>query len=185
MNSTLLVNTLRFILLLAVQIAIFNNMNFLGFIMPLPYILFIILYPVNSNKSALLLSSFLLGIIMDLFSNSGGVHATACVILAYYRPYLFKFAFGVSYEYQTIKLNEALTPERFSFILLAVVIHHFTMFILEAFQVSFILDILIRTLLSTIFTIISCIIIIYLIKPNKRWENFCCLLSLLLQHPCY
>lgn len=143
-------------------------MTFLGFIMPLPYILFIILYPVNSNKSGLLLSGFLLGIIMDLFSNSGGVHATACVILAYYRPYLFKFAFGVSYEYQTIKLNEALTPERFSFILLAVVIHHFTMFILEAFQVSFILDILIRTLLSTIFTIISCIIIIYLIKPNKR-----------------
>jgi len=168
MNSTLLVNILRFILLLAVQIVIFNNMTFLGFIMPLPYILFIILYPVNSNKSGLLLSSFLLGIIMDLFSNSGGVHATACVILAYYRPYLFKFAFGVSYEYQTIKLNEALTPERFSFILLAVVIHHFTMFILEAFQVSFILDILIRTLLSTIFTIISCIIIIYLIKPNKR-----------------
>ena len=130
MNSTLLVNILRFILLLAVQIVIFNNMTFLGFIMPLPYILFIILYPVNSNKSGLLLSSFLLGIIMDLFSNSGGVHATACVILAYYRPYLFKFAFGVSYEYQTIKLNEALTPERFSFILLAVVIHHFTMFIL-------------------------------------------------------
>ena len=159
MNSTLLVNILRFILLLAVQIVIFNNMTFLGFIMPLPYMLFIILYPVNSNKSGLLFSSFLLGIIMDLFCNSGGIHATACVILAYYRPYLFKFAFGVSYEYQTIKLNEALTPERFSFILLAVVIHHFTMFIL---------DILIRTLLSTVFTIISCIIIIYLIKPNKR-----------------
>ena len=168
MNSALLVNILRFILLLAVQIAIFNNMNFLGFIMPLPYILFIILYPVNSNKSALLLSSFLLGLTMDLFSNSGGIHTTACLILAYYRPYIFKFAFGVSYEYQTIKLNEALTPERFSFILLAVIIHHFTLFILEAFQVSFIFDILIRTLLSTIFTIISCIIIIYLIKPNKR-----------------
>ncbi|MFA9189755.1 rod shape-determining protein MreD [Flavobacterium sp. FZUC8N2.13] len=168
MNSTLLVNILRFILLLALQIVIFNNMTFLGFILPLPYILFIILYPVNSNKSALLLSSFLLGLTMDFFSNSGGIHATACLILAYYRPYLFKFAFGVSYEYQTIKLNEALTPERFSFILLAVIIHHFTLFILEAFQVSFILDILIRTLLSTVFTIISCIIIIYLIKPNKR-----------------
>jgi hypothetical protein len=44
MNSTLLVNIFRFILLLAVQIVIFNNMNFLGFIMPLPYLLFIILY---------------------------------------------------------------------------------------------------------------------------------------------
>jgi len=168
MNSTLLVNIFRFILLLAVQIIIFDNMTFLGYIMPLPYILFIILYPVNSNKPSLLISSFLLGLTMDFFSNSGGIHATACVILAFYRPFLFKFAFGVSYEYQTIKLNESLTPERFSFILLAVVMHHFTLFILEAFQVSFIWDILIRTLLSTIFTIISCIIIIYLIKPNKR-----------------
>ncbi len=168
MNSTLLVNIFRFILLLAVQIIIFNNMTFLGFILPLPYLLFIILYPVNGNKSGLILSSFLLGIIMDLFSNSGGIHATACLVLAYSRPYIFKFSFGVSYEYQTIKLNDVLTPERFSFILLSVIIHHFTLFILEAFQVSFFWDILIRSLLSTVFTVISCIIIIYLIKPTKR-----------------
>ncbi|MEZ7500002.1 rod shape-determining protein MreD [Flavobacterium sp. Arc3] len=168
MNSTLLVNIFRFILLLAVQIVIFNNMNFLGFIMPLPYMLFIILYPVNGNRTGLLLSSFLLGLTMDVFSNSGGVHATACLTLAYLRPSIFKFSFGISYEYQTIKLNDVLTPERFSFILISVIIHHFTLFILEAFQVSFFWDILIRTLLSTVFTIISCIIIIYLIKPNKR-----------------
>lgn len=168
MNSTLLTNILRFVLLLAVQILIFNNMTFLGFIIPLPYILFIILFPVNGNKSGLLLASFLLGIIMDVFSNSGGIHATACLILAYFRPSLFKFAFGVSYEYQTIKLNDVLTPERFSFIALAVLIHHFILFLLEAFQVSFFLDLLIRTLLSAVFTIISCIIIIYLIKPHKK-----------------
>lgn len=168
MNSTLLVNIFRFILLLAVQIIIFNNMNFLGYISPFPYILFIILYPVNGNKSGLVVASFLLGLIMDMFSNSGGAHATACLVLAYFRPSIFKFAFGLSYEYQTIKLNDVLTPERFSFILLSVVIHHFTLFLLEAFQFSIIFDILIRTLLSTIFTIIICIIIIYLIKPNKR-----------------
>lgn len=168
MNSTLLVNIFRFILLLAVQIVIFNNMNFLGFIMPLPYMLFIILYPVNGNRAGLLLASFLLGLTMDIFSNSGGVHAAACLTLAYFRPSIFKFSFGISYEYQTIKLNDVLTPERFSFILLSVIIHHFTLFILEAFQISFFWDILIRTLLSTVFTIISCIIIIYLIKPNKR-----------------
>lgn len=168
MNSALLVNIFRFILLLAVQIIIFNNMNFLGYISPFPYILFIILYPVNGNKSGLVVASFLLGLIMDMFSNSGGIHATACLVLAYFRPVIFKFAFGLSYEYQTVKLNDVLTPERFSFILLSVVIHHFTLFILEAFQFSFIFDILIRTLLSTVFTIIICIIIIYLIKPNKR-----------------
>jgi rod shape-determining protein MreD len=168
MNSTLLVNISRFVLLLAVQIIIFNNMNFLGYISPFPYLLFIILYPVNGNKAGLLIASFLLGLTMDLFSNSGGIHATACLILAYFRPYIFKFSFGLSYEYQTIRLNEGLTPERFSFILLSVVLHHFTIFILEAFQFSFFWDILLRTLLSTVFTILLCIIIIYLIKPNKR-----------------
>jgi hypothetical protein len=143
-------------------------MTFLGFIIPLPYLLFIILYPVNGNKSGLLISSFFLGLTMDFFSNSGGIHATACLVLAYFRPSIFKFSFGISYEYQTIKINDSLTPERFSFILLAVLIHHITMFVLEAFQVDFLLDILIRTLLSSVFTVLSCIIIIYLIKPNKR-----------------
>lgn len=143
-------------------------MNFLGYVSPFPYMLFIILYPVNGNKAGLVAASFLLGIIMDLFSNSGGTHATACVVLAYYRPYLFKFAFGLSYEYQTIKINDVVTPQRFTFILLSVLIHHVVLFLLEAFQISFILDTLLTTLLSTVFTILICIIIIYLIKPNKR-----------------
>jgi rod shape-determining protein MreD len=168
MNSALFVNIFRFLLLLAVQIIIFNNMNFLGYISPFPYVLFIILYPVNSNKFGLLLASFFLGIIMDMFSNSGGIHTAACLVLAYYRPYLFKFSFGLSYEYQTVRLNDVLTPERFSFIFLAVLIHHLILFLLEAFSVGFLLDTLIRTLLSTVFTIIICIIIIYLIKPNRR-----------------
>jgi rod shape-determining protein MreD len=168
MSSAVIANIFRFVLLLAVQIIIFNNMNFLGYISPYPYILFIILFPVNGNKSGLLAASFFLGLCMDLFSNSGGFHTTACIILAYYRPYLFKFAFGLSYEYQTIKMNDVLTPERFTFLLLSVVIHHITLFTLEAFKFSLVLDILLRTLLSSVFTLLLCIIIIYLIKPNRR-----------------
>ncbi|HMI07212.1 MAG TPA: hypothetical protein VK528_06680 [Flavobacterium sp.] len=168
MNSTLLVNIARFVLLLVAQILIFNNINFLGYINPYPYMLFIILYPVNGNKYGLLVASFFLGIIMDMFCNSGGVHAAACVALAYYRPYIFKFSFGLSYEYQTVKLNDVLTPERFSFILIAVVIHHFALFLLEVFHLTFIWEILLKTVLSTVFTILICIIIIYIIKPNRR-----------------
>jgi len=103
-----------------------------------------------------------------MFWNSGGVHAAACLVLAYYRPAIFKFSFGLSYEYQTVRLNDALTPERFSFLLIAIVLHHFVLFVLEVFKVSFLWDIFVRTVLSTIFTIITCIIIIYIIKPSKR-----------------
>jgi rod shape-determining protein MreD len=168
MNSALLANIARFVLLLTAQVLIFNRIDLFGFINPFPYVLFIILYPVNGNKSGLLVSSFFLGLLMDMFWNSGGVHAASCLVLAYYRPAIFKFSFGLSYEYQTVRLNDVLTPERFSFLLIAVVLHHIVLFILEVFKVSFLWDILVRTLLSTIFTIITCIIIIYIIKPSKR-----------------
>jgi rod shape-determining protein MreD len=168
MNSAMLFNSARFILLLAVQVIIFNNFNFSGYINPYPYILFIILYPVNGNKYGLLAASFFLGLIMDLFCNSGGVHAAACLMLANFRPALFRFSFGLSYEYQTVRLNDVLTPERFSFILLAVIIHHFTLFILEVFTFEYFWNIVFRTVTSTIFTILTCILIIYLIKPSKR-----------------
>lgn len=168
MNSALLVNIARFVLLLAAQILIFNNVNFLGYINPYPYLLFIILYPVNGNKFGLLAASFFLGIIMDMFCNSGGVHAAACVILAYYRPYIFKFSFGLSYEYQTVKINDVLSPERFSFILISVVIHHLILFLLEVFHLTFLWEIVLKTILSTLCTILICIIIIYIIKPNRR-----------------
>ena len=168
MNSAVIMGFVRFFLLLAAQIIIFNNIDLLGYINPLPYILFIILFPVNGNKQLLIISSFLLGITMDLFSNSGGVHTTACLILAYARPFIFKFSFGVSYEYQTIKINDSLTSERFSFLLVSVVIHHFTLFILEVFQLSFLWDILLRTIIGTLFTLLICILLIYIFKPSKR-----------------
>ncbi len=168
MNSAFLSNIARFILLLATQITIFNNIDFLGYINPFPYILFIILFPVNGNKSILVLSSFFIGIIIDLFCNSGGVHAASCLLLAYVRPIIFKFSFGLSYEYQTVRLNDVLTTERFSFILISVIIHHFSLFLLEVFQLNFLWDILLRTLVSTIFTTIICILLIYIFKPSKR-----------------
>ena len=168
MNSSFFLNIFRFISLFLLQIIIFNNINLFGFVSPFPYVLFIILFPVNGNKSALLISSFFLGLLLDIFSNSGGIHTTASILLAYFRPSIFKFAFGVSYEYQTIKLNDTLTPERFSFLFVAILLHHLVLFILEAFQFSLIFDILLRSITSTALTIIISVIIIYLIKPNKR-----------------
>ena len=168
MNSAVIMGFVRFFLLLAAQLIIFNNINLFGYINPFPYILFVILFPVNGNKQLLIISSFLLGITMDLFSNSGGVHTTACLILAYARPSILKFSFGVSYEYQTIKINDSLTSERFSFLLVSVVIHHFTLFILEVFQLSFLWDILLRTIIGTLFTLLICILLIYIFKPSKR-----------------
>lgn len=167
MNNNIL-NSIRFIVFLALQILIFNNINLFGYLNPYPYVLFILLYPVNSNKSILLLSSFTLGIILDMFANSGGIHTTAAVVLAYIRPTLFKFAFGLSYEYQTVKIADKISPERITLLLLAIFIHHFIVFFFEFFRMDMIFTVLFRTLLTTIFTFTISLLIIYLIKPNKR-----------------
>lgn len=167
MNNNIL-NSIRFVVFLALQILLFNNINLFGYLNPYPYILFILLYPVNSNKAVLLLSSFAMGILLDMFCNSGGIHTMASITLAYFRPSLFKFAFGLSYEYQTVKIADKITPERITLLLLAIFIHHFILFFFEFLRLDLIFDILKRTLLSTLFTFIISLLIIYLIKPNKR-----------------
>jgi len=154
--------------LLIAQVVIFNNISLFNFVTPYPYILFILLYPVNNNRAGFLIASFLLGLTLDFFCNSGGVHAAACLILAYIRPTFFKFSFGLSYEYQTIRINDKLSPERFTFLFIAVITHHFVLFILEYFKFVFIFEALLRTILSTIFTLVVSILIIYLFKPKKR-----------------
>jgi hypothetical protein len=166
-NNSLL-NSIRFIVFLSLQVLIFNNINLFGYINPYPYILFIILYPVNSNKSILLLGSFFLGLLLDIFCDSGGVHTTASIVLAFLRPTLFRFSFGLSYEYQTVKIADKMSPERITLLLLAIVIHHFILFYLEYFRLGLLFTILSRTIVSALFTFTICILIVYLIKPNKR-----------------
>jgi hypothetical protein len=168
MNRALIINIVRFILLIAAQVVIFSKIDLFGFINPFPYILFILLYPVNSNKSGLLIASFLLGLTVDFFLNSGGVHAFSCLVLAYVRPSFFKFSFGISYEYQTVKINDKLSPERFTFIFISIITHHIILFLLEFFKFTFILEALLRTITSTIFTLIVSIVIIYLFKPKRK-----------------
>ena len=105
---------------------------------------------------------------MDLFCDSGGVHATACLLLAYFRPGFLKFAFGLSYEYQTIRIADKLSVDRFTFIMSAILFHHLVLFSLELYRFDLIFEIITRTILSTLFTFIICVISIYLIKPSKR-----------------
>ncbi len=167
MNTTLL-NSIRFVVFFALQILLFNNINLFGYLNPFPYILFILLFPVNGNKLLLLVSSFLLGIILDSFENSGGIHALSSVTLAFIRPTLFKFSFGLSYEYQTIKITDKIRTELITLLFLSILIHHFILFFFEIFRIDLILVVLTKTLYSTLFTFVISLLIIFLIKPNKR-----------------
>ena len=75
MNSLLFSNIIRFTALVLLQVLICNQMNFLGSINPYIYILFILIYPVKNNSLSFIFISFVLGILIDVFMDTGGAHA--------------------------------------------------------------------------------------------------------------
>lgn len=157
MKSSIFINIARFIGLLIAQIFIFNNINLMGYINPYPYILFILVFPFNANRALYLCIAFLTGLTMDMFGNSGGIHAAASLVVAYFRPVALRFTFGVSYEYNAIKLPNVSFYERLIFITSLVFLHHLVLFSLEVFNISSIIYILKKTLFTGIFTSLLCL----------------------------
>ncbi len=168
MNSLNINSIIRFVVLILAQVLLFNNINFIGSINPYPYILFILLFPVNNNRTLFIFLSFMLGLFVDIFSDSGGVHAAACVTIAFIRPPILKFAFGTIYEHQNIKFNNTEFGNRVIYFLILIIIHHLILFSLEIFNISNILLVLKKTLFSSVFTLILCILISILFSNKQR-----------------
>ncbi|WP_296386089.1 rod shape-determining protein MreD [Winogradskyella sp.] len=168
MNNVAVTHIVRFIVLLLVQVVVCNHINFLGYINPYIYIIFIFLFPIRENRLALLLISFLLGMLVDMFSDSGGVHAAAALCLAYARPILLKTSFGMLYEHHSIKFSNTEVGRLITYITFGTILHHFILFSLEIFNISNILLILKKTLFSSISTIILSVLIIILFSRNKK-----------------
>ncbi|MGO3707287.1 MAG: rod shape-determining protein MreD [Mesonia hippocampi] len=166
MNNLWIENISRYVFLVLLQVALLDNIWFLGYVNPYLYVFFILLLPLNLDQWKVLLISFLAGLSIDMFHDSGGVHASACLVIAYFRPYLLRWVFGVSFEHQTLKYSQTPFRQRMVYVSIMVVIHHFILFLLEYFDLSFILLILKKTLFSSIFTILLIIIGSMLFKRN-------------------
>ncbi len=159
MNRELTLNSIRFFTLVLLQVLICNHINFFGYVNPYIYILFIIFFPVKNYRFALILLSFLLGIVVDMFLDSGGIHAAACVFIAYVRPLFLKFCFGTVYEHQTVKFSTIEIGTKFTYIALVTVLHHIILFSLEIFNISKIVFIVQKTFYSSIFTILLSVLL--------------------------
>ena len=105
---------------------------------------------------------------VDMFSDSGGVHAAAALCLAYARPVLLKTSFGMLYEHHSIKFSTTEIGSLITYITFGTLLHHFILFTFEIFNISGILLILKKTLFSSIFTIILSVLIIILFSRKKK-----------------
>ena len=83
-------NILRMLVLILFQVLVLNNIQVSGYINPYMYVLFILLLPFETPRWLLLISGFAIGISIDLFANTLGMHTSATVFMAFLRPYILK-----------------------------------------------------------------------------------------------
>lgn len=158
MNNSVLKIILSFVGLALLQVLVCSNMNFLGEINPFVYVVFILLFPVINNRLWFIFLSFLLGYTIDIFLDSGGVHAASSVAIAYIRPLFLKFSFGAAYDYQSIKFSTVDFSRRLVYFLLLIVIHHLILFSLVIFDETKTTLIFQQAFYSSIFTLLLCLL---------------------------
>lgn len=159
-----------FFILIFVQALVLNHINLGGYINPYLYVLFILMLPFDTPSWIVLVASFTLGIGVDIFSDSYGMHAAAATFAGYSRPLVL----GVikprdGYEFSnkpTIRDMGMVWYIAYASIL--VFLHHFVFFYIEIFRFSEFFSVLLRIILSTLFTMLIIILSQLLFsKPRK------------------
>jgi rod shape-determining protein MreD len=155
MNRENINSAILFIGLILLQIIVLNNINFLGYINPFFYIFFIFLYPIRKDDATLLLLSFFLGLFIDIFSDSGGINEAAPLFIAFIRIPVLQSVIGKrEIDYGALTIFKLPFPKMFLYVVILTVIHHLIVFGMEYFKWSKFDIIFIKTLLTSIFTII-------------------------------
>jgi rod shape-determining protein MreD len=145
-------NIFRFIVVILFQVLVMDNVMLNGYMIPYIYLIFILLMPFETPRWMQLLSGFALGLSMDLFTGTAGMHTAATVLIAFVRPYLLDLlAPRDGYELETFPRIHFYGFLWFlKYTLIIVLIHHLALFYLEVFQLKHFLSTLLRTFLSAI-----------------------------------
>lgn len=164
MINRILRYTVIFILLFLLQLLLFNNIQFSGYINPYVYIMFILLLPFEISAWLLLIISFFTGFLIDIFTGVPGMHTSATVLAGFVRPFVLRiisprdgyesgsepslFAYGFKWF--------------FIYTLVIVFIHHLFLFYIEVFRLSDFFNTFLRVLLSTVFSVIFILLLEYM-----------------------
>jgi rod shape-determining protein MreD len=141
--------------LLFLQVFILNNIHFLGHINPYVYIAFVFFFPLNKNRFPFLILCFLLGLGIDFFSDSGGVHAASILVIAYLRVFFIKTYFKkLPADFPFFKLETEQFGKVLGYIITLTLIHHFIFFFLANFSFKNSLLVITNAMFSALFTLI-------------------------------
>ena len=171
MNKTVL-QIIRFVVLVLFQVLVINHIRLGGYVHPYIYLIFIMLLPFNMPKWQILVLGFVLGLTIDLFTGTPGLHAGATTLMAFCRPSIIRLISG-NQKFENIQepnLGQLDGIWFFRYVLCMVFIHHFALFFLESFSIRLIGQVLLRILLSVPVSVFLIMMILYIFKTEKKRE---------------
>lgn len=152
------------------QMLIFSQLNFLEFGFCFVYIGFFLMLPFDMEKLSGLIVAFAVGLIMDIFYQSGGIHIAASVFLMFVRPTLLGLLNPKS-GFET-GMRMTISQMGWSWYLLyssiLVFLHHLILFSLDAFTFGYIIKVLLYASVSTVFTIATVLAVQMLLFSKVR-----------------
>jgi len=170
MIKTVFDNLIRFLVLTLFQVFILNNVQLNGYINPYIYILFILLLPFETPKWLLLVLAFLQGLTIDMFVQTPGMHAAACVFMAFMRPFIIS-TISSKKEYEPgiqPSIQDLGSVWFISYATILTLSHHLVLFFAEVFHFSEFFITIQRVIYSTIITLILIIISQYVFYKPPR-----------------
>lgn len=145
----------RLLLIFALQVLLYDHLHIGSWGLVMMYILFLINLPARIPRWAEMIIGFMVGMMMDVWHASLGIHIAACVALTFVRPLLLN---NTVQDVERIKDNlSSQNIGRAEYIKCAViltVLHHFIVFSLETWNIQFWWMVLLQTLISSVMTLV-------------------------------
>lgn len=125
----------QLLVLLAVQVLFMNHIHFMGYGTPLVYVALLLYMPSSWGRTASLAWGFVLGFLVDIFSNTPGMSAASMTMAAFFQPVLLKaFLPKDALEDMTPNYHTMGVWNHLRYLTLILLIHHLTYFMLESFS---------------------------------------------------
>jgi len=151
--SDLLRNIIRFLVLIGLQVYVLDNIPPLHrFIVPVIYFLFILWLPFSISRFWLLIIGLVTGLSLDYFTMTPGLHAAACVLIAYIRPFLINLLIPKDtseFNYREPSARAMGWAPYSIYIFVLTFLHHGYLVFLEWLQFGTFLDFFIKVIATT------------------------------------
>lgn len=161
MISAVLGNLFRFVFLVLLQALILDHIDLAnGWVVPYLYVLFILMLPLDTPPWATMLTGFAAGMVIDFFSSTPGMHATACTVMAYARTLMLRaLAPREGYDQgQRATVSDMGIAWFMTYAGVLIALHHLCFFFLEVFRFEGFFITLVRALASAAATLMLCLL---------------------------